>query len=154
MIGNNISSDIPPQQRAMMIRSTGNDSSIFVTISTSIYLPQHLDASAFQVPPEAPAGHFGTNPPDLIICMNASLVVYPEWGQALAMIAQSGRKLLITERMEQLCNAAEINLPRLNTKLSVPAHPNPFRQPLFDFKKDVNLPGWSNGFIMGINFEE
>jgi hypothetical protein len=158
MIGNNISKDIPPQQRAMMLQSAANDSSVFITLTTSIYAPQHLDASAFQmpgdVPPEILEKHnFGTSDPDLIICLNASLVVFPEWGQFLAMVVKSGRKLLVTEHMEQLCTAAEMNLPRLGSTLSVAAQPNPFRQPLFDFKKDVNLPGFSNGFIMGINFE-
>jgi hypothetical protein len=158
MIGNNVSKDIPPQQRAMMIQSAGNKSSVFVTLTTSFYTPQHLDATAFQVPgnvpPEVLAQHnFGTDKPDLVIALNASLVVHQEWGQVVAMVAQSKTKMLITERVEQLCNAAEMNLPRLGTQLTVATHPNPFRQPLYDFKKDVNLPGWSNGFIMGINFE-
>ena len=155
MIGNNISKDIPPQLRAMMIKSVSNDSSLFMSATTDIYQEQHLDASAFQLPDSVPAEvlaqqNFGNSKPDLIICLNASLIIHQEWAQSIAMIGQSGAKLLITERLEQLCNAAEMNLPRLGTKLSVAAHSNPFRQPLFDFKKDVNLPGWSNGFIMGI----
>ncbi len=155
MIGNNISPEIPPQQRAMAIRSVANDSSIFMSLSTSLYQPQHLDGSAFQLPPDIPqeildSQNFGTGPPDLIIALNAALIIHQEWAPALQMIANSGKKFVITERMEQLCNAAIANLPRLNVKVSVPTYPNPFKQPIFDFSKDVNLPGWSNGFVMGI----
>ncbi|KAJ3371790.1 hypothetical protein HDU91_004935 [Kappamyces sp. JEL0680] len=155
MIGNNISPDIPPQQRAMAIRSVANESSIFVSVTTSLYQPQHLDGSAFQLPDNIPAEikasqNFGDCPPDLVIAMNAALVVHGEWAPVLAMIGKSGTKFLATERMEQLCNSAKANMPRLNTSVTVDTHPNPFRQPLYEFKKDVNLPGWSNGYIIGI----
>ncbi|KAJ3324095.1 hypothetical protein HDV06_000636 [Boothiomyces sp. JEL0866] len=155
MIGNKICADIPPQQRAMMIKSQSNDSSIFISLNPTFYAPQHLDASAFQLPPEVPKEvlkqqNFGTDKPDLIICLNAGLVTQQEWGPFLQMVCKSDRKLLVTERVETLCNAALINIPKIGGKPGVQTHPNPFRQPLYDFKKDVNLPGWSNGFIFGI----
>jgi hypothetical protein len=155
MIGDKIAKDIPPQQRAMLIRSVQNNSSIFLSVSTSYYQPHHLDGSAFQIPQELPEDqlnkqNFGACKPDMIICLNAGLVVHQEWAQAIQAIAQSGVKLLVTERMEQLCNAAKQNLPRLNAKVGLDVQANPFKQPLYDFKKDVNLPGWSNGFIFGI----
>ncbi|KAJ3276599.1 hypothetical protein HDV01_004132 [Terramyces sp. JEL0728] len=155
MIGNKICADIPPQQRAMMIKSQSNDSSIFISLNPTFYAPQHLDASAFQLPPEVPKEvlkqqNFGTDKPDLIICLNAGLVTQQEWGPFLQMVCKSDRKLLVTERVETLCNAALVNIPKIGGKAGVQTHPNPFRQPLYDYKKDVNLPGWSNGFIFGI----
>jgi hypothetical protein len=49
-----------------------------------------------------------------------------------------------------LCNAAKQNVPRLTAKVGLDVQANPFKQPLYNFKKYVNLPGWSNGFIFGV----
>ena len=72
MIGNAISQDIPPQQRAMCIRSISAESSIFMSITPSLYQPQHLDGTAFALPDNVPeevlaSQNFGTGAPDLII---------------------------------------------------------------------------------------
>ena len=155
MIGNAISQDIPPQQRAMCIRSISAESSIFMSITPSLYQPQHLDGTAFALPDNVPeevlaSQNFGTGAPDLIIAMNAGLIMHQEWGPALQMIAASNKKFLVTERLEQFCIAAISNLPRLGAKLKFDTEPNPFRQPLYEFNKDVNLPSFSNGFMFGM----
>jgi hypothetical protein len=155
MIGPAISPSLPPEQRAILIQSKALNSSIFVSVSTSLYTQHHIDGDAFQLPPNLPeelkkAQNFGTGPPDLIIAMNAALVVHQEWAECIQIIAKSGKKFLITERMEQMCNAIAVNLPKIGVNLAFDAQPNPFKMPVFEFKKDVNLPGWSNGFIVGI----
>ena len=156
MIGNRIQPDIPAAQRAMAIRSVKNDSSVFLSVTPSLYQPQHLDGTAYKLPQDVPAEvlksqNFGEGRPDLIIALNAELVVHGEWFPVLSMIAKSGVRFMISERMEQLCMAAEANIPKTGTTTSIKTQPNPFKQPLFEFRKDVNLPGWSNGFIFGIN---
>lgn len=156
MIGNRISSDIPPTQRAMAIRSPSNDSTIFLSLTTSLYTAQHLDGTAFSLPADVPeeiakSQNFGAGEPDVILALNAALVVHGEWAPFLQMVGKSGKKLLVTESMEQLCNSDVANLPRVGTKMSISIRLNPFRMPMQEFKKDVNLPGFSNGFIFGIN---
>lgn len=153
MIGDKIAADIPSKQRIVLLHSVPNNSSIFITTSTCLYGQSHIDGTGYpkelsdkSLKPQ----NLGTGKPDMIIALNAGLVTQKEWAPAIARIAKSGIKFLVTERMEQLCNAAQINLPTLNAKITVSPHLNPFRQPLFDFKKDVNLPGWSNGFIFGM----
>jgi hypothetical protein len=156
MIGNNILAEIPSAQRAMAIRSIKNDSSVFISLTTSLYQPQHLNGTAYKLPKDVPkevleSQNFGEGRPDLIIALNAELIVHGEWFPALTMIAKSGVRFLISERMEQLCHAAEANLSKASAKMTIPTHPNPFKQPLFEFRKEANLPSWSNGFIFGIN---
>lgn len=111
-----------------------------------------MDASAFQLPESFPAKllegqNFGTVAPDLIIAMNASLLKYEEWPSTLRFILESGRKVYVTENIEQNVNAIAHYASHIGGMVKEPALPNPFRQPIFEFKKDVNLPGWSNGFI-------
>lgn len=156
MIGNAIARDIPAPQRAMAIRSVQNESTLFMSVTSGLYQPQHIDGTAYKLPDDIPeevlnSQNFGSGRPDLIIAMNAQLVVHGEWYPAMQMIVKSRIKFLVTERMEQLCNAVESNLPRLGAVMSEKTKPNPFKQPLYEFKKDVNIPGWSNGFYFAIN---
>ncbi|KAJ3000030.1 hypothetical protein HDV02_000982 [Globomyces sp. JEL0801] len=160
MIGPNISGAIPPELRAMILRSVANDSTLFISLNSVPYQAEHISGQAFQLPDSVPAEvkasqNFGESPPDLIIALNAELVAHQEWAETAAAIIQSQRKFVMTERIEQLCSATCANISRVGGKVTLPPHCNPFRQPVYEFKKDVNLPGWSNAYLLGLgNFDE
>ncbi|KAI8911062.1 hypothetical protein EDD86DRAFT_204302 [Gorgonomyces haynaldii] len=155
MVGPNIAQDIPPQNRAMLLKSTANDSSIFISINPGIYSPEHHSAAAFKLPAEFPkellvGQNFGQEKPDLVIAMNAALLQYQEWAPTLKFMIEQDATLYVTERMENMAHGVASNIHMLGGKLTVPVEANPFKQPVLDFKKDVNLPGWSNGFLFAL----
>ena len=155
MVGLSVSTKIPMEQSSVLIRSAANESSILITLTAAMYGPQHIDGTAFQLPPEMPEEmknemNFGQGKPDILIALNASLVAQDEWGSILTCLADTDVKFLVTEQIEQMCLAAISVLPSVGLKSIIDIQPNPFRQPLYGFKKDINLPSWSNAFIFGI----
>jgi hypothetical protein len=81
--------------------------------------------------------------------LNGLLLGYETWIPSIQMIISKKAKVYCTEGMEQ--NAASVgrNLVNLRHGLLIPVAKNPFRQPVFQFKKDANLPAFSNGFLFG-----
>ena len=155
MVGTSVSPNIPMEQSSVLIRSAGNESSILLTLTAGLYGAQHIEGTAFQLPPDMPEEmknelNFGQGKPDILIALNAGLVAHDEWGAILSCIGKSGVKFLVTEQIEQMCLAATSILPDIGLKTIVETQPNPFRQPVYGFKKDINLPTWSNAFIFGI----
>ena len=158
MIGPQISNDIPAHNRAMLLKSQSNDNSLFISLNPGNYTPQHHDASLFKLPDEFPKDllkgqNFGQGKPDLVIALNANLLGYPDWAPTLKFLCDAKQTVYITDRMEQMAHAVTANIHMVGGKMVVPVQANPFRQPVFDFKKDVNLPGWSNGFLFAVGNE-
>lgn len=152
MIGPNISPDIAPNHRAMLLKSISNDNSIFISLNRDIYGPQHYDASAFKLPDEFPEQmlkdqNFGQDPPDLIIALNAGLLHHEEWAGALRFLASAEATIYCTEPLEQMAVAVGMNAHMVGGRLMAPIQPNPFKQPIFDYKTNVNIPAWSNAFL-------
>lgn len=155
MIGPEVSKHIEPAQRAIMLKSVSNDSTIFVTVQNGLYSPDHFSGVAFKLPKDFPTemsnnNNFGQTAPDVVIAMNAALMAYPEWAQSLRTITEGGGELYVTDRMESTCYQTVHSLGMINSHSNVTIQTNPFRQPMIDFKKDVNLVGFSNGFIYSI----
>ena len=137
------------------MRSEASDSSIFISFNTDLYLPKYLEGTAFPIPPNLPDEiktkfNFGVGKPDLVIALNAAVMSYKEWKPCVQMLIEANQKAVFTDGLEQMGDALGSNLPHLGSKLSVKATPNPFRHPVYQYKPDVNLPSWSNGFYFGI----
>ncbi|EGF82527.1 hypothetical protein BATDEDRAFT_34496 [Batrachochytrium dendrobatidis JAM81] len=155
MIGPSISKDIKAKHRSIAMRSEASDSSIFISFNTDLYLPKYLEGTAFPIPPNLPDEiktkfNFGVGKPDLVIALNAAVMSYKEWKPCVQMLIEANQKAVFTDGLEQMGDALGSNLPHLGSKLSVKATPNPFRHPVYQYKPDVNLPSWSNGFYFGI----
>lgn len=155
MIGPAISAQIHPQHRSMALRSDESNSSIFITLNTDVYQPKYVEGKAFPVSDSIPQElrnlfNFGPDKPDLVIGLNAALLMYAEWKPCVQMLSKMGQKVIFTDVLEQMIDAVDANLPMLGASLSIKAQPNPFKHPVFLFKQDMNLPGWTNGFYYGM----
>ena len=155
MVGAQVSPKIPMEQSSVLIKSVANESSILITLTAGVYGPQHIDGSTFQLPPEMPEEmkkelNYGQGKPDAVISLNAALVAHEEWGAILSCVANNDVPFFVTEQVEQMYRAAESALSNLGLRTTVEFQPNPFKQPIYQFKRNINLPSWSNAFIFGI----
>jgi hypothetical protein len=152
MIGASMSDKIPQDKRALLMKSASNDSTVFISLNQGVYAPTHYDATQFKLPDNFPKEmlkeqNFGQDKPDLVIALNAGLLQHNEWAPTLKFLAEQDGLLYVTERMEQGGVAAAQNMHMIGGAVRGLVEPNPFRQPTLDFKKDVNIPGWSNGYV-------
>jgi hypothetical protein len=147
MIGPSVSTAIPPKYRYFAYKSAETDSNLVLTLTTSLYTEALY--SGQNISRDFPKLNFGKGTPTAVIILNGLLLGYETWIQSIQMMISKKAKIFCTEGMEQ--NAASVgrNLVNLKHGLRVPVAPNPFRQPVFQFKKDANLPAWSNGFLFG-----
>ncbi|KAJ1340457.1 hypothetical protein BSLG_004904 [Batrachochytrium salamandrivorans] len=130
MIGPSISGNIKAQHRSLAMRT-------------------------FPIPPNLPDKvkqifNFGVGKPDLVIALNAAVMSYKEWKPCVQMLLEANQKVVFTDGLEQMGDALDSNLPHLGSRLSIKSTPNPFRHPVYQYRADVNLPSWSNGFFFGM----
>ncbi|KAI9199856.1 uncharacterized protein BJ171DRAFT_199257 [Polychytrium aggregatum] len=146
MIGPAISKRLRPEHRTYHFTSHTGKGSLSISLRPEMYIPPFLEGTA----PEQ-EGSLAVEKPDVIIGLNTAFLAYQTWIPSLKMIIDKKQPSLFTEGMEQALEQVNKNLPMLGGTLSILPQVNPFRQPLFQFKKDMNLPAWSNGFICGVN---
>ncbi|KAI8802992.1 hypothetical protein BJ742DRAFT_512482 [Cladochytrium replicatum] len=140
MFGPAITPNAPLANPATFTFSNSN-STIKITYTNGIYASEILEGK--QTPYEKP---------DVVLCLNAGLLGPGGQYVPLRLFYERGVKLLVTEPMEQSIHILAGQLAKAaNVILSVPPTPNPFRQPVFQFNGNVNLPSWSNGFIFGFH---
>jgi hypothetical protein len=139
MVGPNLSDRLHDEHRRYEF--TNGDSNITLTLTSSIYGPEHHDGTAFA------AGLQGS--PDLVMIHNAAIFQYETWFGTIKMLSDRNQRTIITEPIETSIEIMSKHFVNINCTLTIPATVNPFKQPVYQWKKEVNLPGWSNGFITG-----
>ena len=130
-------------------------STIFISLRSEEYGPAHNDGSVYF---GLESSKRGKSPPDLVVIHNAGVFQYPSWFPTLQLLAQKGQPTLLTEPIETGVEVMEKNfvaavkLKREDVRMKETGDDvevNPFRGPIFQWKKEVNLPGWSNAFVTG-----
>jgi hypothetical protein len=150
MIGNNISIRLAEAHRKILVHSPEMDSNLLITLNTGLYNRDYYSGDAFKK--SFPGGiPFGKAKPTVVMALNANLVGQETWIEAIKIMIEMKQKMLFTEPMEQGVLAVARNLPMLGGRLTLDYIANPFRAPCYIWKKDTNLPGWSNAFIGGMN---
>lgn len=147
MIGPSVSQSIPSKYRYFSYKSAETDSNLVLTLTNSLYTEALY--SGQQISQDFPALTFGKGTPTAVMILNGLLLGYETWIPSIQLIISKKAKVFCTEGMEQNAHGVGRNLVNLRHHLTVPVSPNPFRQPVFQFKKDANLPAWSNGFLFG-----
>ncbi|KAI9328767.1 hypothetical protein DFJ73DRAFT_861369 [Zopfochytrium polystomum] len=144
MIGPNLSKRLRDEHRSYTF---ANDSStLHVSLRSEEYLNVHYDGSAFGLDRKTR----GASPPDLVVLMNAAIFQYPNYFPTIKLLMEKGQRTVFTEPIETSVEIMSKQFQQIGGALSVPVRANPFRQPIFQWKKEVNLPGWSNGFLTGM----
>ncbi|KAJ3118796.1 hypothetical protein HDU96_008520 [Phlyctochytrium bullatum] len=125
---------------------SNGDSTLWVTLNAAEYGAPHYDSSAFGNDPAIR----GSATPDLVIALNAAVFQYQSWLPTVKLLVDKGQRTVFTEPIETTVEILARNLAPIQASLAFPTRVNPFRQPVFQWKREVNLPGWSNGFITGM----
>ncbi|KAJ3288744.1 hypothetical protein HK104_007993 [Borealophlyctis nickersoniae] len=146
MIGPALSERLRPEHATLGIRNETLDSTMLVTLRSGLYTPEHHTGAAYR----AEGLPMGTDKPDLVIAMNAALFATPTWSHTLQYLIQSKQRMAFTETMEQNVEVVKKNLAMIGAGLSAGPVVNPFRQPVWQYKRETNLPGWSNGFVFAM----
>ncbi|KAJ3212898.1 hypothetical protein HDU67_003515 [Dinochytrium kinnereticum] len=144
LIGPSLSTRLHDQHRRYYFSNA--DSTIAVTLTTAEYGETHYDSSAFGSDPK----YRGASVPDLVIALNAAVFQYQSWLPTVKMLVDKGQRTVFTEPIETTVEILARNLVPIQASLAFATRVNPFRQPVFQWKREVNLPGWSNGFITGM----
>ncbi|KAJ8761866.1 hypothetical protein K2173_005577 [Erythroxylum novogranatense] len=90
-------------------------------------------------------------PPHVIVALNCGLDGYTAWGGALELIKTMGVPAFLTEQSELSCVNAKQVVRGAGLHITHPVTPNPFRSPVKIYTASVNLPSYSNGFVLGVN---
>jgi hypothetical protein len=151
MIGPEISPRLEPSHRGMYFVSPERGTEVLLSLTSSVYTPEHYSGSVM-TKESGGSLPFGKGTPDVVIILNGNLLGHESWVESIKLLVDEGQKTLVTEPMEQGIEAIARNLPALGAQLSIEPTPNPFKQPVYQYKKDTNLPGWSNAFISGFGF--
>ncbi|KAJ3416926.1 hypothetical protein HDV05_007984 [Chytridiales sp. JEL 0842] len=146
MIGPSISSRLQDDHKRYYF--SNNDSTLTLTLTAAVYGPTHYNGSFL------PAADRGSETPDLVVIHNAGIFQYETWFGTIKYLSDVKQKTIITEPIETSIEIMRQHFMNINCVLSVKTRLNPFRQPVFQWKKEVNLPGWSNGFITGFSVSE
>jgi hypothetical protein len=136
LIGDSLTSE---RVEPLEVQDAELDTTLYVSVTRSLYGEAHLSGEAFKGAPH------GTGKPDFVVLLNANLLQHPTWPPTVQLLAQSGTPTIITEAMEQAAEAVMRQLKASNLPVS-DVSLNPFRMPLFQFTRDVNLPAVENGF--------
>ncbi|KAI8841700.1 hypothetical protein BC829DRAFT_420531 [Chytridium lagenaria] len=136
----------PSPRRTPQIQLSNGSSTLVVTLNTAEYGAPHHDGSAFGTDPKTR----GAPIPDLVIALNAAVFQYQSWLPTVKLLVDKGQRTVFTEPIETTVEILARNLVPIQATLAFPTRVNPFRQPVFQWKREVNLPGWSNGFITGM----
>lgn len=89
--------------------------------------------------------------PHAIIALNCGLEDYSSWGGALSSIKSMGIPAFFTDQSEISCNDAKQVLRSAGLHITHPVTPNPFRSPVKHQGPSINIPCYSNGFVLGVN---
>jgi hypothetical protein len=145
-----MSTRLAQEHRQMFFESKDTGSRLLLTLTPLLYTPECHSGKAII---ESFEGNlpFGKGKPDVAIILNGNLLAYETWVHSIKLLVDLKQKVLITEPLEQNVEALARNLPAIGGLLSLEITLNPFRQPVYAFKKDTNLPGFSNAFICGLN---
>ncbi|KAI8998324.1 hypothetical protein BC832DRAFT_594934 [Gaertneriomyces semiglobifer] len=144
MVSPNLSDRVESHFLTRGVSNETAQSTILITMRKGIYGPQHLSGELYRnegLP-------FGTGKPDMVVAMNANLMM-AQWGPTMQMLIANKQKTFITESMEHSVDVLMAQLKQVGIEVT-PLEVNPFRQPCFQWQKDTNLPGWSNAFIFGL----
>ncbi|KAI9098233.1 hypothetical protein DFS34DRAFT_649820 [Phlyctochytrium arcticum] len=147
MISPAISPRLPPTHSTLGIRNESLDSTLIVTLRQGPYSPEFYTGEAFA----ATGLPFGAGKPDLVVMLNAGLLANASWGPTMKLLIENRVKTIVTEEMEHSCELILKQLEQIGCNVSLKTTVNPFRQPVYLWKRDTNLPGWSNGFMIGLN---
>ncbi len=142
MVGDQVSEKKLPPYR---VEDAALQSSLHITLTRSMYGPEHATGTAW-----AAAGGKEQRAPDMVILPNAGLVQHPTWPPTIQGLVASGITTVVTEPMEQAALMVQSQLAGAGVPVSE-VGPNPFRMPVFQFNKDVNLPSFDNGFWWAIH---
>ncbi|KAJ3352740.1 hypothetical protein HDU83_007688 [Entophlyctis luteolus] len=126
-------------------------STLAITLTSAEYNLVHYDASFFNAANKKTAG---TTPPDLVLILNGGVFQYQTFAPTVKLLMDKRARIVFTEPIETSAVIMGKQFESMRWSLSVPIAVNPFRQPVFQWKNEVNLPGWSNGFITGSNVTE
>eukprot|EP00249_Psilotum_nudum_P022283 c28454_g1_i1 orf=312-2213(+) len=89
--------------------------------------------------------------PQVVVAFNSGLETYTSWMGALEVIKAQAVSAFFTDNTETCCANAKQVLRATGLHISYPVTPNPFRSPVRKQMPSVNLPGFSNGFVFGVN---
>lgn len=87
----------------------------------------------------------------MIIALNCGLDSYASWGGALSLIKSMAIPAFFTDQSEIACANAKQVLWRTGLHTTHPVTPNPFLSPVKNRVASINLPAYSNGFVLGVN---
>ena len=147
MIGPSVSKTLPNENRHYNFYSKEKDSNLDITLSHSLYTEEFYSGS--KLSSDFPSLKYGLGEPTAIIILNGLLLGYDSWISSVKLIIAKKAHVFCSEGMEQNAESVARNLKNLEHKLCNPIAANPFRQPIFQYKKDANLPAFSNGFVFG-----
>ncbi|KAI8618997.1 hypothetical protein BC830DRAFT_1106051 [Chytriomyces sp. MP71] len=145
MVGPTVSKRLRSEHTSYSFAS--GDSTLNVTLTSSEYTPVHFDSSYFGSVNKKTQG---TSPPDLVLVLNGGVFQYQTFAPTIKLLMDKGARILFTEPIETSAIVMGKQFEGMKWNLTVPIAANPFRQPVFQWKKEVNLPGWSNGFYTGV----
>ena len=148
LIGPAVSNRLLPEHSHILYKNESNK--VLVTLTSSVYTPECHSGSAILTGKETFIP-FGKGKPDVVLIMNGYLLADENWIPTFKHLVQMEQKTIITEPMEQHVEAMCRNIPGIGGRITLAKTPNPFKRPVCEWKRDSNLPGWSNGFIFGIN---
>ena len=89
------------------------------------------------------------NKPDVLVAMNAGLLHHQEWVPTIRQVVQLKWPTYFTESLEMTVLMMLQNFQAIGgTVKSVTI--NPFRNPLCEYRDDLNFLGWQNGWLIAI----
>ncbi|ORY51361.1 hypothetical protein BCR33DRAFT_675996 [Rhizoclosmatium globosum] len=144
MVGPTISKRLREDHQSYSFKA--QNSTLTVTLTSAEYSLVHYDASYFGAQNKKTQG---ATPPDLVIILNGGVFQYQTFAPTIKLLMDKGARIVFTEPIETSAVVMGKQFESMKWTLSLPVAVNPFRQPVFQWKKEVNLPGWSNGFITG-----
>ncbi|KAJ3075173.1 hypothetical protein HDU98_009010 [Podochytrium sp. JEL0797] len=145
MVGPTVSKRLRPDHTSYTFKNS--TSTLYVSLTSAEYSLVHYDASYFG---SVNKKMQGSSPPDLVLILNGGVFQYQTFAPTIKLLMDKGAKILFTEPIETSAVVMGKQFESMKWKpLSTEVEVNPFRQPVFQWKKEVNLPGWSNGFIVG-----
>ncbi|KAJ3325529.1 hypothetical protein HDU76_013147 [Blyttiomyces sp. JEL0837] len=143
MVGPSISKRLRPEHLSYTFKN--ETSTMHISLRSEEYQALHYDGSLFGLDRKTR----GSVPPDLVVILNAAVFQYPNYAPTIKMLIDKGQRTIFTEPIETSVEIMGKQIAPLGGALSAAVQVNPFRQPVFQWKKEVNLPGWSNGFMAG-----
>ncbi|KAJ3007888.1 UNVERIFIED_CONTAM: hypothetical protein HDU68_003304 [Siphonaria sp. JEL0065] len=144
MVGPTVSKRLRADHQAYEFKN--ENSTLNITLTSAEYGLVHYDASYFGAQNKKTQG---ASPPDIVIILNGGVFQYQTFAPTIKLLMDKGAKILFTEPIETSAIVMGKQFESMKWTMTLPVSVNPFRQPVFQWKKEVNLPGWSNGFITG-----